>query len=507
VNGRWWLVFGWALVACGEETAGFARVAASGYFEPERVDFGTQGLGATHNRELLFTNASGDELLVTDVSFDPPLDAYAARLADGATLKGARLARGEERMVRVIFGPSEERRYDTTMLVTSESLQIALPIMGAGRLIPPATLALTPSSITFTDPIEVGREVQQNLRMQNVGELSGRLVRIEASAGVRVVNRDGTPASPSVEMAPNDSVDLSLYYRPLSEGALSPIVRFHTDADVITELPIRGDAVRAGALSCDTNRIDFGPVTRGSTIRTSIRCDVTGGAYTLASVSLVPTAEGMAIENASAGPDARLTQLTFDVSFRANGLPRAVSSSVEILAAAGQRVSIPINTSVVPPPVGQAALTLTLSWTAPNTDIDLHLVRAGNNPFAAPHDCHFGAKTLDWNLIGDDRDDPFLDQDDTLGPGTEQITMLDGGSGSYEVWVQYYAHPAGAPNAVDVELSYQLTGGAMGLRTRTLNTCGNMWHVGTIRFDQQPPTFTAADTETNVYASETDRCL
>lgn len=496
-----------ALVACGEDTAGFARVAASGYFEPERLDFGTQGLGATHDRELLFTNASGDELLVTDVSFEPPLDAYAARLSDGATLKGARLARGEERMIRVIFGPSEERRYDTTMLVTSETLQIELPITGAGRLIPPATLALTPSSITFTDPIEVGREVQQNLRMQNVGELPGRLVRIEASSGIRVVNRDGSPASPSMTLAPNEAVDLSLYYRPLSEGALNPIVRFHTDADVVTELPIRGDAVRAGVLSCDSNRIDFGPMARGTMSRRSIRCDVTGGAYTLANLGLSPSAESLGIEGASAGPGARLTQLTFDVVFRASGLPREVTSNVEILAAAGQRILIPVSGIVVPPPPGQAALTLGIAWTAANTDIDLHLVRAGNNPFQPTHDCHFGAKTLDWNVAGDDSDDPFLDQDDTLGPGTEQITMLQGGSGSYEVWVQYYAHPAGAPSAVDVELNYRLVGGAMGVRNRTLSTCGNMWHVGTIRFDQQPPTFTAVDNETNLYANETDRCL
>lgn len=494
-------------MACGEETSGFTRVAASGYFEPERVDFGTQGLGAAHNRELLFTNASGDELLITDVSFDPPLDAYAARLADGATLKGTRFARGEEKMVRVIFGPSEERRYDTTMLVTSETLQIALPIMGAGRLIPPATLALTPSTITFTDPIEVGREVQQNLQMENVGELSGRLVRIEASAGIRVTNRDGTPASPSAVLAAGDAVDLSLYYRPASEGPLSPIVRFHTDADVVTELPIRGDAVRAGTLGCDSNRVEFGPVARGTNTRSAIQCDVTGGAYTLATLGLVPGGEGLAIERASAGPGARLTQLTFEVAISAGGLPREINANVEIVAAAGQRILIPVHATVVPPPPSQAALTLALSWTAANTDIDLHLVRAGNNPFEAPYDCHFGAKTLDWNVVGDDRDDPFLDQDDTLGPGTEQITMLQGGSGSYDVWVQYYAHPAGAPNQVDVELSYQLSGGAMGLRSRTLNSCGTMWQVGTIRFDQQPPTFTPVDNETNLYASQTDRCL
>lgn len=494
-------------MACGEETAGFARVAASGYFEPERVDFGTRGLGAAHNQELLFTNASGDELLVTDVSFDPPLDAYAARLADGATLKGARFARGEEKVVRVIFGPSEERRYDTTMLVTSEALQIALPILGAGRLIPPATLALTPSTITFTDPIEVGREVQQNLRMENVGELPGRLVRVEASAGIRVTNRDGTPASPSAVLAPGDAVELSLYLRPVSEGPLSPIARFHTDADVITDLPISGEAVRAGALSCDTSRVEFGTVARGATARSPIQCDVTGGAYTLASLGPVPSEEGLTIESASAGPGSRLTRLTFDVVYRAGGLPRELNTNVEIVAAAGQRISIPVHATVVPPPPGQAALTLALSWTAANTDIDLHLVRAGSAPFEAPHDCHFGAKTLDWNVVGDDRDDPFLDQDDTLGPGTEQITMLQGGGGSYEVWAQYYAHPAGAPNAVDVELRYQLAGGAMGLRSRTLNTCGNMWHVGTIRFDQQPASFTPVDSETNLYASQTDRCL
>lgn len=495
-------------LGCGEDQAGFTRVAARGFFDPESIDFQTQPIDEAHAQDVRFTNASDGELLVTDVLFDPPQDAFVARRDDGGTLKGSRFARGESRLLRVLFGPSTEARYDTTMLVQSDRLQIELPIKAAGRRVVPATLEVVPNSVTFSSPIEVGREVRQDLRVTNVGERAGRLARLETPGVARVVDLDGSSAAPSMELDPGESLDLALYFRPAREGEITDTVRFFSSAEVVTELPIRATAIAAGVLGCDRTSVELGDVLRGTSRAEPVRCTITGGGFTLEALRLTTAVPGLTLENASAAPGSSVNQIDFDVRFVAAGLPHAVTGVVEIAGAAGQRVQIPVSAAVVAPPPGVAALSLELSWATTNTDFDLHLVRGGAQPFQDGEDCHFGRKTLDWNTPGDDRDDPFLDQDDTLGPGVERLTMLDGRSGTYEIWVQYYAHPVEAPSSVDVTLTYQLGGGGpMGTRTRTFTECGNMWHLGTARFDQSPPQLVLVDTESNAWGGRTSRCF
>jgi hypothetical protein len=503
---RSWAIIGaFALVACGDEGSGIVRVKAEGFFDPVALDFGVRALGISHNLDLVMTNSSGAELLVTDVTWEPSTDAFAARLAEGGTLKGAKLDRNQKRNLKMIFGPGEEKAYSTTMVVVSDDLEIELPIEGVGRRVEPARLTVSPASITFIEPIEVGREARQPLRIENAGELPGFLSVISTPPGMSVLDLDGSNAAPSMEIAAGDGVDIELRFRPQTTGAFEETARFITNGGVETELPVRGTAVTAGTLTCDRTSLEFGTAARGSEVRRMVTCDVAGGIYTLEQITFNTGSPLLAMENVSASPGVSLTRLTFELVFRPLGLPQQVSGTVAIQSATGQTVTIAVTGSVEPPAPEAAELALVLSWSTPNTDFDLHFVRSGSVPFQVNQDCHFAQKTLDWNQSGNSRDDPFLDRDATTGPGTEQLTMIEAGTGTYDVYVQFFRQPNTFP-APMLTLALTVQGGPNLNLMRTMGTCGNTWRVGTLHFENSPPTFSAIDDETNAYAGFATSC-
>ena len=145
---------------------------------------------------------------------------------------------------------------------------------------------------------------------------------------------------------------------------------------------------------------------------------------------------------------------------------------------------------VPPQPIG-TDLKVRLEWNTGNTDFDLHLVRGNAAPFDEGNDCRYGQAHLDWGAVDDVEDDPFLDRDDTLGFGPEEIN-LGRGSGSYNVYVHYYGTTASVVPTSDITITYWLRG-VEGSAQRTMSICGNMWHVGSINFDGGAPYFTRDD--------------
>jgi len=66
--------------------------------------------------------------------------------------------------------------------------------------------------------------------------------------------------------------------------------------------------------------------------------------------------------------------------------------------------------------------------------MDLHFVRPGGMPFAFDgSDCYFARMAPDWGRAGDTTDNPFLDRDDTNGPGPENINLSSAAPGDYQV--------------------------------------------------------------------------
>lgn len=75
-------------------------------------------------------------------------------------------------------------------------------------------------------------------------------------------------------------------------------------------------------------------------------------------------------------------------------------------------------------------ITIRLTWSTEQTDLDVHLLHPDGEWNKEPLDCFWRNRAPDWGVIGDPYDNPSLTQDDTDGLGPEEIV---------------YEHPAGTP--------------------------------------------------------------
>lgn len=142
------------LFACGEDGT-IIRTEASGFFNPEQIDFGRRPLGQQHEVEVALTNTGAATFTVTDVDFDGgDAAAFGARLGE-STLRGSQLRVGAQDMVRILFGPTEAKQFLTTMSVSldgadgKEKILTKLDISAEG--IDRPTVACDRGSVDFGD--------------------------------------------------------------------------------------------------------------------------------------------------------------------------------------------------------------------------------------------------------------------------------------------------------------------------------------------------------------------
>jgi hypothetical protein len=83
-------------------------------------------------------------------------------------------------------------------------------------------------------------------------------------------------------------------------------------------------------------------------------------------------------------------------------------------------------------PADLADLDLSLNWTDDQGDMDIHLLRLGQEIpplFDLANDCHFrncqpGMGEIDWGEAGNDNNDPILSDDLVSTPGNERISLF-----------------------------------------------------------------------------------
>jgi hypothetical protein len=497
------MALGFALLwGCGDGSdGGFTRVPARGFFQPEAVDFGERAIGETAQADVMLTNSSVETLLFDRVEFEGTGgSAFAARTSDGNTLRGTQLARNASIPISILFGPSEEVAYSAEMVVFAKELAIELEVRGYGRLIPPATPGLTPTAIAFGAGIEVGRDVSQALRITNVGERPGRLSGIRATPPFSVTGAE----VPTPEMMPGDAIDVMVHFQPITPGPASASIRFEMDSGATADLPVNGTAIPRSNLACFSSSLDFGPVLRGESDSRGVTC--TGdGPYTVFAIEVVSGAPNFSVLDISPAPGSTSMMWTFEVEFTAMGIAGSRSGRIEVVGATGARTPIDVTGEVLAPPPSVSDLRVAMSWSAAGTDFDLHLVRAGELPYDPDHDCHFAAKTIDWGTLGDATDDPFLDRDDTSGPGAEEVNLVSARDQFYDAYVMYFDDGA-ITDPVDIAVEYNLGGTSAQTVTHAMSICGNMWHVGTFDFRTSPATFTPGGTETDQWSTRTEGC-
>lgn len=139
-------------------------------------------------------------------------------------------------------------------------------------------------------------------------------------------------------------------------------------------------------------------------------------------------------------------------------------------------------------------LRVTLSWDARSNDMELHLLRAAGQLNDPTNDCTWftcmGAAGLDWGVVGDTRDNPTKDIDNTGPLGPENIFLDRAAAGTYHVVVEYWG--SGDPSTSDVDVTIRER--TVARLHRAMIPVHAVWYVGTVSFPSA--TFTPVDTIT-----------
>ncbi|MCB9649085.1 MAG: choice-of-anchor D domain-containing protein [Deltaproteobacteria bacterium] len=480
------LAWGLLLLASGcQGEPGFVRVEGRSFFTPATLDFEVRALDEAHELTTVLRNASADRIQVTDIRFEPPQEVYAALVEDG-TLRGQTLAPGQVVEITLVYRPVAEGTYDATMVVTAGNLdlplEIPLEIKAEARRVPPARPEVSPGEVHFA-LTELGRDAVQAVQVKNAGELTGILAQVVGRAPFTVTMPGGGALSlPSVPLGPGETLDLEIHYQPTAPGLAQDDLRFTMSSGESVTVAVVGEAVTPGTLACDSTVVELGAIPRGERRRQAVRCEATGGPYTVETVRL---ADGSARYFSLIPEQPVMVQgvLQFEVEFDGVGLPGHYDGAVEILPLHRQRTQIALTADVAPPPTGTADLEVELIWNTGNSDFDLHLVRDAGRPFESGRDCFFEDKNPDWGTAGYPGDDPLLTTDDVNGFGPEYVSFLYAPEGTYDLWVQFYGYDQDVPPATMVRITYQLQGQGPVQYARALLECGVAWDVGRFTFD------------------------
>jgi hypothetical protein len=345
--------------------------------------------------------------------------------------------------------------------------------------------------------------------IRNEGDAPGTLTAASLSNGSDATSSSlfqvTTPLP--ITIAEGTEQQVTIVFRPFEEGERLDRVTF-ASAVAVPPVDLRGlGAIARGALVCTPSSLAFGRVQRGNTRELAVNCQARGGLVRLVGATIsagdslfaLPTPVGAMDLQPNQGQDLR-------VAFTPDGLPRPVNGelTVSFNGASGLgTVRIPLTGEVQAPPPTATAMSAVLTWDTNLTDVDLQLVRPNAQPFDQPGACYWRSSQPDWGVVGDTSDNPFLDVDDTDGRGPENINLSTAASGTYRVYVHFWASPFGLPTRASVQVF--VGGMSQGTLTRSIR-CNELWLVGEITWDAASSTGTFRRVDTSMPTTESPGC-
>ncbi|MFO0728609.1 MAG: hypothetical protein U1E65_32835 [Myxococcota bacterium] len=489
-----------ALAAACEGSPSVTVLPGTGFFTPATLSFGTRPINKQYS---LTTKLTPDATVqVNDITLDPSNDAYAARLANGSTLRGALLTRGKTEDISILFNPRDPVDYAANMIILfNDGRRISLELKGAGRMASATDIAVTPEMINFGS-LEVGREVSQPLEIENVSE-------DQVTVSAVTMGDATTPLPETLRLTTETSAELALPVTLEVGQKVRTRMRFHpTDVLTLTSTLVfssvgmrRGEtrvhidarAVAAGDVDCEVGEVDFGSVPRGSLVDKTLHCTVVGGRYTLDSATPAAANPNLfEILNNPVMPTAYINGDTFQLvlRFRGEGLPSVHTGQLNLRSAIGLTRVIGLRGTVSAPATNSLQISASLGWDTLDTDLDLHLVRNGQLAFSATDDCSYQLKNPDWGTANYPNDDPYLDADVTSGGGPEVIDLLSAAESTYDLYVHYYESTL--KPSTTATLTVYSHGTEIGSTVQAGMACGDLWHAGRIQMQAGAPVFTPA---------------
>ncbi len=148
------------------------------------------------------------------------------------------------------------------------------------------------------------------------------------------------------------------------------------------------------------------------------------------------------------------------------------------------------------------AIHIELTWNTSNTDLDLHLANGADAEFYdEPDDVSWCNPQGNWGDGSTDLDDAFLDIDDLVGFGPENINIPEPVDGEYYIRVHYFEDGGDGSTTATVRVYIE------GFLERTFERVmdrNDVWDVAFIRWDDSP---TVNEIDAELYTAPTRSCF
>ena len=503
-----------AVGALGCEDNGVVALTPRGTIDPLGLDFGDVPVQMTKTLPVVLRNTGSINLELENLELPPY---FAVRgFKDG--FAGTVLQPGSKIELEVIFAPVEEGPHSGIVKVAAKRAagEIELTVTGNGLFVRLPDLIATPAAIDF-GAVEINTEARANFTITNNGTAPGTIdggLLQSTQASYSQADTFFLGTSVPVVIGEGETVTLEAVFAPKADGAVGDVLSLTVaEGTPNVNITLNGQgAVPFGEIFCEPGRLDFGQVERGQAAQLTANCTARGGPARLLSAGIEGAApEQFAIPSPPNTSDLQ-AEATFPVvvEFRPAGLPATHSATmvVQYSGANGPGTAeVQLTGEVIPPPPEETAITVEMSWSSNNSDVDLHMVRnAGGNPnsrlFESTYDCYFSNRSPEWGVPSDPTDNPFLDVDDVDGRGPEKINIERSGDGTYDVFVHFWSDASVAPTTATA-LIY-LSGTLAGTFTKPDFECNDVWHVGTITWMNGTGTFNPVNAD---YSSTRGFCF
>lgn len=458
--------------------------------EPRALDFTGLVAGTTQAKRFVIRNVGVDAHQVTRLALVSTGTTGAAEWSVTAPALPLTLAAGAAQEVEVTYAPRDAGRDTDGVRVESTGLDAPVTVMLTGQAgeAPRPEISVTPLSLDFGQ-VELAQTLRLPVRIDSVGTAPLVVTSVELAPA-------GGPYA--LEMAPNagDSYPpagthtLQVAFTPSVVGrapGAELVIRTNAATSPTMRIPIVGEGVNRAVpiVEVTPNPVDFGRVPRGTAAQRAITVRNVGTApLTVSDLRLVNDQMGRFTITMNIPQNSALAptqQASATIQYLDQGVVAAYVGQLEVRTTDPRTpvVTVPLTATTEPPPVTATDISLTMTWTRTPADIDLHLIAPGGTLFDAPLDNCFCNPNPDWGVVGQPQDDPFLDRDDVVGPGPENINLTQAASGDYTVVVHSFVdtNPSN-----DVTVVVNLGGTRVATVTRAI-TNNQRWTVGTIRWN------------------------
>ena len=404
------------------------------------------------------------------------------------------LAPGESHQVDVTYQPTDAQPDTEQVLIESTGLRRTgtVGLTGQAGLAPVARIDVQPMSLNFGQ-VEVGQVKPLQLRIDSVGNADLELTDVLSiePAGAPYSLQNAPSAGHLIPPASGETV--TVVFAPVAQGVVPSaviIVRSSDPDSPEVQVTLGGEGINAPVPSIfvDPNPLGFGSVPRGVRASRSVLVRNDGSAaLVLGNIRLTNHAGNrFALPSPPpAGTSLNPGQSTsFGVEYFDNGVVQTYNGMLEIASndPSAPTVNVPISAATEPPPPALTDIAITLTWSPVGADIDLHLVRPGGRFFKNPEDVCYCNSNPDWGVVGQANDNPFLDRDDLVGPGPENINLTSSPyNGEYDVVAHYFAQN-GHSGPVDATIEVRVRGALVSTRTMSMSV-GERWISGRINWN------------------------